>query len=282
MTGQKSSRRRLYQNRPPRRKKNVCRLETTLRYWRANYSAVISGGTGMAAKYLTKDEERALIARAQSGDLAARNTLIERNLGLIYGCCRKVAARYRYPAEELVGDATEIFIKSIARFDMRFGRLSTYAVRAMTQSLYRIAFEFGGAIKVSGGLSSRALLARTSPETVAAMRAARRPVSIDYRTEQTPTFAETLAFRDEPRDERPPPYPDWPHIAAALAALDERSQGVLRMRMDGKTLVEVGDFYGISKERARQIEAKAHDAIRLRFGYSKKRSVAKRRTAGAR
>ncbi|MEN0109488.1 MAG: sigma-70 family RNA polymerase sigma factor [Planctomycetota bacterium] len=79
---------------------------------------------------LTRDDERALCARAQSGDVAARNELVDRLTPWLWKQARVAAERAPVPVDpgELIGAACEGLCDAIARFDVRLGfRLTSFA-----------------------------------------------------------------------------------------------------------------------------------------------------------
>jgi len=97
-----------------------------------------------------------LIARAQAGDKAATEQLLEENIGLI----RAVARRYwgrGVEAEDLFQLGSMGFLKAVAGFDLAFGtRFSTYAVPKIAGEIRRFLRD-DGAVKVSRTLKERAV-----------------------------------------------------------------------------------------------------------------------------
>ena len=91
--------------------------------------------TGRA--FLRREDEGALILRAQSGDRTALERLINANVQLVY----KVARRYRcrsYSLDDLVQEGVMGLIHAIERFDAERGcRLSTYAMHWIRQAIAR-------------------------------------------------------------------------------------------------------------------------------------------------
>lgn len=85
----------------------------------------------------TAEEEKTLLLRAQSGDIDARNELVERNMRLAVRIALRESG-YSYPLQDLIADSTEAMIKAIAKFDIGRGvRLSTYITRWMQQHVRR-------------------------------------------------------------------------------------------------------------------------------------------------
>lgn len=82
----------------------------------------------MSGTHLTAEEERALIERSQAGDVSARNTLVERNYGLIFSRAASHARMRGGRAEDFLGEAVIAYIRAIGKFDLSRGlRLSTLA-----------------------------------------------------------------------------------------------------------------------------------------------------------
>ena len=91
--------------------------------------------TGSFPKPLSKEEERHYLNLAASGDLNARNILIERNLRLVSHIMKKYYA-CDADREDLVSIGTIGLIKGITTFDMSKGaRLATYAARCVENEI---------------------------------------------------------------------------------------------------------------------------------------------------
>ena len=97
------------------------------------YSLQLS--TGSFPKPLTEEEERHYLALAQSGDMEARNILIERNLRLVAHIMKKYYAQTA-DQEDLISIGTIGLIKGISTFDGSKGaRLATYAARCVENAI---------------------------------------------------------------------------------------------------------------------------------------------------
>ena len=82
-------------------------------------------------KQLSADEERALVARCQSGDAEARNILIEHNLRLVAHMAKKFNST-GYPTDDLISIGSIGLIKAVSTYDPeKATKLSTYAVRCI-------------------------------------------------------------------------------------------------------------------------------------------------------
>ena len=95
----------------------------------------LSLSTGSFPKPLSAEEERRYLALAQSGDLEARNILIERNLRLVSHIMKKYYAQTA-DQEDLISIGTIGLIKGISTFDPSKGaRLATYAARCVENAI---------------------------------------------------------------------------------------------------------------------------------------------------
>jgi len=91
--------------------------------------------TGSFPKPLSGEEERHYLTLAQSGDLEARNILIERNLRLVAHIMKKYYAQTK-DQEDLISIGTIGLIKGISTFDASKGaRLATYAARCVENEI---------------------------------------------------------------------------------------------------------------------------------------------------
>jgi RNA polymerase sigma factor (sigma-70 family) len=108
---------------------------------------------------------------------------------------------------------------------------------------------------------------RGDADRQAAAYAARRLLSTELvLARDGPTIGDTLASEpldvgaamDRGRATR--------RVQRALARLPERDRRIIARRMDGESLAEIGDDYGLSRERIRRLQAKAFAVVRERLG----------------
>ena len=91
--------------------------------------------TGSFPKPLTEAEERHYLALSQTGDLEARNILIERNMRLVAHIAKKYFAQFS-DQEDLISIGTIGLIKGITTFESSKGaRLATYAARCVENAI---------------------------------------------------------------------------------------------------------------------------------------------------
>ena len=249
-------------------------------------------------KLLAPAEEIALAERIQRGDQEAREQMIKANLRLVV----KIARDYEglgLPLLDLVSEGNIGLMKAVERFQVAKGaKLSTYAAWWIKQSIKRalanqsktirlpvyvtqkMAHIRKAAVKLRGTLDREATdqeLAddlELSPWRIRKYREASRavicldsPISPDDSTLLSETLADESAaapFDDLVEDN------DHNLVHEVLATLDARESKILAMRFgldDGKakTLEQVAEHFGITRERIRQIQEQALEKMRERI-----------------
>ncbi|HEY3284115.1 MAG TPA: RNA polymerase sigma factor RpoD/SigA [Armatimonadota bacterium] len=248
---------------------------------------------------LNKEQERALFRRLQSGDESAREVLVESNLRLVVS----IAMRFVKPGltlSDLVQEGNLGLLRAIEKFDLgRNVRFSTYATWWIKQAIVRAIDERWSAVRVPAHVrqemhrmrrASQSLVQSlgrdpTSEEVAEEMgveesriltleELARDPVSLDMTT----TEEEDVTLGDLIRDDSVEGAAEavervdrHSELERLLTSLTDRERAVLTMRfgLDGEgpsTLKEVAGRFGVSKERARQIEVAAMDKLRRKAG----------------
>jgi RNA polymerase primary sigma factor len=226
---------------------------------------------------------------------AAKRHLMEANLRLVVA----VAHRHRgrgLPLLDLIQEGNIGLTKAVDRFQYRRGfKFSTYATWWIRQAITRAIADHGRTIRIPVHLTeilNRVLRARRdlvaalgrqpTEEELArrarvpadkvrlALESSRTPFSLDAPVagesethlgafvEDTQTSAPDAAVLDEDRSTQ---------VECALAGLTEKEQEVLRLRFGvgvdrEHTLEEIGERYGLTRERIRQIEGKALRRLR--------------------
>lgn len=252
---------------------------------------------------LSPDEERRLAERAAEGDQGARTRLVECNLRLVVSIAKRYRGR-GLDLLDLIQEGTLGLMRAVAGFDVTRGhKLSTYATWWINQAITRALADKSRAIRVPVHLHERAYkitrvqsdltialgrapsdaelaeacgVSTRQLETAAAaswdIRSLDAPVTADIRHDGEPlTLLDTLTTDDTPLDEQAASADRAERIAAALARLGERERRVLELRYGlggGRvhTLEEAGREFGVTRERARQIEKDALQALRERAG----------------
>ncbi|HET7226543.1 MAG TPA: RNA polymerase sigma factor RpoD/SigA [Candidatus Eisenbacteria bacterium] len=237
----------------------------------------------------------ALSTRARRGDGAARKHIILANLRLVV----HVARSYRHrglPMLDLIEEGNLGLIEAVDRFDPTRGlRFSTYAALWIRQSILRGIAEQSRAVRIPVQMFQqvsrfvrvqRAQRARLGREPGLDTIAAELDISLD-RTQRLAALMGGLRSLDEGTSaeafeqlssedlaEAPPSVErlielqlEHEKVDRLLRSLSQREEQVLRIRygfLDGvaRTLAQTGDHFGISRERVRQIEARALDKLR--------------------
>ena len=244
---------------------------------------------------LTPEEEIELAMRIIDGDEYAKKRLSEANLRLVVSIAKRYVGR-GMQFLDLIQEGNLGLIKAVEKFDYTKGfKFSTYATwwirQAITRAIadqartIRIPVHMVETIKKVKKVSSQ-LLHKNGHEPVAEEVAAELDMPVDkvreiMRVAQEPVSLETPIGEEEdshlgdfiPDDEAPAPADAASHtllkeqLGEVLSTLTSREEKVLRLRFgleDGRprTLEEVGKEFDVTRERIRQIEAKALRKLR--------------------
>lgn len=244
---------------------------------------------------LNADEEIALAIRMENGDEEAKKTLCESNLRLVVSIAKRYVGRGMLFLD-LIQEGNLGLIKAVDKFDYTKGyKFSTYATWWIRQAITRSIADQARTIRIPVHMVetinkltrvSRQLLQTygrepTPAEIAAEMGITEEKVREIQKIAQEPVSLETPIGEEEDShlgDFIPDEDVPAPAEAAAFAMLKEqlvevldtltdREQKVLRLRFglgDGRsrTLEEVGKEFDVTRERIRQIEAKALRKLR--------------------
>lgn len=241
---------------------------------------------------LTAKEEKALAKKAKDGDIEAKQRLIQANLKLVITIAKKAIHSSNLPMVDLIQEGNLGLMIAADKFNYKLGyRFATYASWWIKQSMFKAISEQSHCMKIPVYIQEtlskfskiKSEMERTANEQVKTEDVAQKmkiaPNKIDaFLSAYTKTISiesgmeradgKELNVADILADERSSIYEIIEFeglktdIESVVSSLKEREQDVVRMRYGlgettRRTLEEIGNIYGVTKECIRQTELRA-------------------------
>lgn len=244
---------------------------------------------------LTFEQEIALAKRAEKGDKEAKKILTTSNLRLVVSIAKKYVGR-GLTLLDLIQEGNQGLIRAVEKYDWRRGfKFSTYATWWIRQSITRAIADQARTIRIPVHMveninrflrTSRRLTQDLGREPAPEEVAKALGIDVDKALEIIKISQEPASLESPVGDEEDSRLGDFIHdtnaptlfdaasrellkeqVDQVLATLSDRERRVLEERFglkDGrpKTLEEVGKMFAVTRERIRQIEAKALRKLR--------------------
>ena len=239
---------------------------------------------------LDAQQERELATRIGQGDTRARDQMVRANLRLVVNIARGYSGK-GLGLQDLIEEGNLGLLRAVEGFDPAMGtRFSTYASYWIKQSIKRALINSGKTIRIpaymvellskwrrANARLTEELGRSPTPEEIARVLGLpkkklpiiKKAIKIYNATPQTDQSEAGWTLSDMVMDERQLTPDDalvesdsLRHVMEMLGTMDAREATVLRMRFgidghDPRTLKEIGEQLGLTRERVRQIETEA-------------------------
>lgn len=242
---------------------------------------------------LTPEEEKNLAKRCAAGDEEAIRTMVNSNLRLVVSVAKEYMGRGA-PLLDMIQEGSIGLLAAARKFDYTLDyRFSTYATKWIRQGVSRCVMEHAGLIRVPRHTAERIKKLLNAKRELQAQKGCQPTLEQialysgipQKKAEELLRLLPEICSLDAPAGDddgtlqlmlenmhAPQPHEELVRqemkrtLDALLGMLSERQQQVLRLRFgmeDGEchTLEKVGQYLGISKERARQIEHQAVEKL---------------------
>ena len=249
-------------------------------------------------KSLNVSEERTLAQKAQEGDMEAKKQLVQSNLKLVVTIARKSIHMSSLPMVDLIQEGNLGLMIAVEKFNWKLGyKFATYASWWIKQSMFKAISEQSHCMKIPVYIQEtlskfskvkadmeRQYNCQIKTDDVAKkmnisldkinsyLNAYNKPVSIEGGFESND--GSDLLIADILEDEKANVYENAEYenlkndIEIVVSTLKEREQDVVKMRygLDNfakRTLEEIGNLYGVTKECIRQTELRALKKLKI-------------------
>jgi RNA polymerase primary sigma factor len=236
---------------------------------------------------LTAEQERELAGRISEGDGEARDHMVRANLRLVVSIARGYSSR-GLTLEDLIAEGNLGLLRAVEGFDPTMGtRFSTYASYWIKQSIKRALINSSKTIRIPaymiellskwnrttirlndvlGRSPSNAEVARLLGVSKKKLPIIEKAIHVYHSTPQTDqpdsgwSLSEVVMDKGmESPDEIMMKEDALAYVRDQLEVMDDREATVLRMRFglenqEPRTLKEIGEYLGLTRERVRQIE----------------------------
>jgi RNA polymerase primary sigma factor len=241
-------------------------------------------------KLLTAEDERYLSNRISAGDQQARDRMVRANLRLVVNIARSYTGK-GLPIQDLIEEGNLGLLRAVEGFDPDMNtRFSTYASYWIKQSIKRALVNCAKTIRIPaymvellskwrrataqlqeelGRVPTSEEVARFLDLPLKKLRIVKKAITLYNTTPQTDAAETGFSMEDLVPDERFKGPEDelldndnLKHVLRMLKEIDPREATILKMRFgldDGmpRTLKEIGESLGLTRERVRQIETEA-------------------------
>jgi RNA polymerase primary sigma factor len=248
---------------------------------------------------LTADQEKELAFRIEKGDNEARDQMIRANLRLVVNIAREYTGK-GLPLQDLIEEGNLGLLRAVEGFDPTMNtRFSTYASYWIKQSIKRALVNTAKTIRIPaymvellakwrranarlqdelGRAPTHEEIARVLELPAKKLGIIKKAIMVYSANPQTDQADQGWSLGEMLMDARAKTPDDemidtdnLKHVFELLETMDEREAKVLRMRFglddqEPRTLKEIGESLGLTRERVRQIESEALSKLAVSMG----------------